>query len=224
LGAGKLDLALTIARQLGFALERLQADAERGRAEQAKELVLNESKHRIKNTLATVQAIARQALPTVQPDEMSSFFARLQALGRANELLTAEHRDRAPVRAVVEHALEPFQTGEKERIDAAGPNAWLSAQGSPRLTMCLHEIATNAAKYGALSNRSGRVRIAWELRRDALILSWKEAGGPPVAEPGRQGFGSRLIEASGEPGSCRARPLRAVWTNPRPAGAPNLLP
>lgn len=198
---GELELALTIARQLGFGLERLWAEDERRQAEEARELLLNESRHRIKNTLATVQAIAGQTLGAVHADEMGSFFARLQALGQANELLTAEHWNRAPLRTVVEHALEPFRTGDKDRIVADGPDASLPAQVSPRLTMCLHELATNAAKYGALSNGTGHLRLDWELGRDALVLTWKETGGPPVRKPACKGFGSRLIEASGEAGS-----------------------
>jgi PAS domain S-box-containing protein len=197
----ELSLALTIARQLGFALERLRDEDERRRAEDARELLLRESRHRIKNTLAAVQAIAGQTLRPSHADALPGFFDRLHALGQANELLTAEHWDRAPVRMAVQRALEPFRTSQNDRIMADGPDGWLTAQALPRLAMCLHELATNAAKYGALSNGTGHVRLDWELGRDTLVLNWKEAGGPPVREPARRGFGSRLIAASGEAGS-----------------------
>jgi two-component sensor histidine kinase len=147
-----IALAVTIARQLGFSIERL-------RAVQAKELLVAETQHRIKNTLATVQAIASQTLRKSPADELDAFKTRLRALGEAHDLLTREHWERAPLREVIARALQPF--GEHFTIE--GPPAWLPARTSLMLIMCLHELATNAAKYGALSVKGGQVSVRWEL-------------------------------------------------------------
>jgi PAS domain S-box-containing protein len=188
----EIELAVTIARQLGFALERVRAD-------ETKALVLNESRHRIKNTLAMVQAIAGQTLQRTPPEERDAFMARLGALGEAHELLTSEHWDQAPVREIVSRALKPFAADEQERFDLQGPLVWLPASSSLALTLCLHELATNAAKYGALSNRAGRVHVTWEPTGEEqrkVRLTWRESGGPPVSAPDRKGFGSLLMETS----------------------------
>ena len=191
--AEELDLAVTIARQLGFSIERM-------RAEEAKELLLNESKHRIKNTLATVQAIAGQTLRQVEPARLKVFMARLHALGEAHDLLTSENWDHAPLRQIVRRALKPFEPTQRDRIIADGPNVAVPAQRSLMLTMRLQELATNAAKYGALSNGSGQVHVDWEVLGNGgerkVKLSWRETGGPPVTLPKRKGFGSLLIEQS----------------------------
>jgi PAS domain S-box-containing protein len=188
-----IDLAVTIARQLGFTVDRM-------RAEDAKELLLSESKHRIKNTLATVQAIAGQTLRNTPSGELQAFLARLHALGEANDLLTLQNWDQAPLRDVVGRALKPFEASRHDRIVVDGPSVAVPAKSSLMLTMCLHELATNAAKYGALSNGSGQVHVAWELIGNGgdrkVRLSWRETGGPPVTGPQRKGFGSVLIEHS----------------------------
>jgi two-component sensor histidine kinase len=199
----EIDLAVTIARQLGFSLERLRAEDARRRAEEAKELLLGESRHRIKNTLATVQAIASQTLRDGAADGRESFLARLRALGEAHDVLTTENWDRAALREVVARAIKPFQTSGHDRFMVEGPPVWLPAQASLTLTLCLHELATNAVKYGALSNGTGQVHLSWQPRDDGgdrrkVSLTWQEAGGPAVAVPQRKGFGSLLIESSGD--------------------------
>ena len=146
------SLAVTIARQLGFGLERVRAEDERRKAEEAKELVVSESRHRIKNTLAIVQAIASQTLRRTKADELQSFLGRLRALGEAHEVLSGENWDWASLRDVVGRALKPFQASRDKRFIVRGPVVLLPARTSLTLTMCLHELATNAAKYGALSN------------------------------------------------------------------------
>jgi len=196
-----LNLAVTIARQLGFGLERLGAEEQRRKAVETKELLLGESKHRIKNTLATVQAIASQTLQHGRAGGLDSFLARLHALGEAHELLTTENWYRASLREVVERAIKPFKSGQ-DRFVIAGPAVWVAAQTSLTLTLCLHELATNAVKYGALSKGTGRVHVAWEQvhngERHIVRLTWHETGGPPVTIPKRKGFGSLLIESSGD--------------------------
>jgi PAS domain S-box-containing protein len=187
--ANDTELAVTIARQLGFSIERR-------RAEEAKALLLAETQHRIKNTLATVHAIAAQTLREAPPGAVESFLARLHALGEAHDLLTIDRWEKAPLREVVARALQPFG----ERITLSGPPVCLPAQTSLMLTMCLHELATNAVKYGALSKDSGKVGVDWEVNGNGgqlrVRLAWQETGGPPVTAPARKGFGSRLIERS----------------------------
>jgi two-component sensor histidine kinase len=101
---------------------------------------------------------------------------------------------------VVERALEPYQVHSENRLHITGPHVRLTPRMSLALAMALHELATNAVKYGALSNKRGTIDVSWSLQNGAapprLLLQWKEAGGPPVAAPRRRGFGSRLIERS----------------------------
>jgi PAS domain S-box-containing protein len=187
--AGRIVAASKIARDI----------TERKRAEEQQNLLVREIKHRIKNTLATVQAIARQTLSNASREELDAFAGRLQALAGAHDLLTSENWNRAPLMDVVDRAISAFDDVAKERILVDGRSGvWIDADKSSGLTMVLHELATNAIKYGALSNDAGRVEIAWETRqeKDRLHLSfyWKELGGPPVKAPERRGFGSSLIE------------------------------
>jgi two-component system CheB/CheR fusion protein len=171
--------------------------SERRQAQEQQKLLVGEMKHRVKNTLATVQAIAMQTLRPGQ--EQEAFIARLHALAKTHDLLSLERWDRAPVRDVVGTALGAFQEAHRERFLIDGPDdVRLDANRSLLLAMALHELSTNAVKYGALSNGSGRVRVAWELQKgdgpDRLIFYWQERGGPPVKPAERKGFGSRLIE------------------------------
>jgi PAS domain S-box-containing protein len=168
---------------------------DRRRAEEQQALVLGEMKHRIKNTLATVQGMARQSLKTATVQERSSFIARLRSLAEAHDLLTNEEWTRARLRDVVARAVGPFRQQFGERLVQEGPDdVWLSSERSLLLTMALHELATNAVKYGALSNRSGTVEVRWQRSEGTLVLVWREEGGPPVQVPERSGFGSRLLE------------------------------
>jgi PAS domain S-box-containing protein len=173
--------------------------SERKRAQEQQKLLLGEMKHRIKNNLATVQAVASQTLKSVTKDERAAFNARLQALARAHDLLTLENWNRASIRDVVREALHAFQETHRTRLFVEGPgDIWLNASKSSLLAMGLHELATNAVKYGALSNGQGHVRVHWERLRadgaDKVRLQWSEAGGPSVAPPSKKGFGSLLVE------------------------------
>jgi PAS domain S-box-containing protein len=172
---------------------------ERKQAEQRQQLLVGEVKHRIKNLLATVQAIARQTLKGAPADEREAFVARLMALANAQDLLTLERWNRAALREVVDRALRPFEAKHSARFLTKGPqDVWVDAQRASLLTMALHELATNAVKYGALSNAHGVVHLSWEAtgEEDAqrVRLTWRELGGPPVVPPERKGFGSFLIE------------------------------
>ena len=188
---GETELSLTIARQLGFGIERR-------RAEEQRTLLIHELNHRVKNTLATVQSLALQTFRNTErsAEARELFDARLSALSRAHDVLTAENWQTAQLREIVAGALEPF--GQGERIALSGPEARLSPKQALALSMALHELATNAVKYGALRGEGGRVRVAWSLAPDdqprELRIAWSEHDGPPVTPPARRGFGSRMIE------------------------------
>ena len=172
---------------------------ERKRAEQRQQLLVGEVKHRIKNLLATVQAIARQTLKGTPVEEREAFIARLMALANAQDLLTLERWNRAAVHEVVDRALRPFEAKHSARFLTKGPeDVWVDAQRASLLTMALHELATNAVKYGALSNGYGVVSLTWEVTGEedaqSVRLTWRELGGPLVVPPERKGFGSFLIE------------------------------
>ena len=173
---------------------------ERRQAEQHRELLINELNHRVKNTLATVQSVAAQTLrnSAVEKEARETFDARLIALSQAHDLLTSENWDSTSLGPVVAMALRPYRIDREDRFEIAGPEIRLAPKTALTMAMGLHELATNAVKYGALSNPTGMVSIRWEVDDgDAgprLRLEWAERGGPPVAPPGRKGFGSRLIE------------------------------
>jgi PAS domain S-box-containing protein len=186
--AGKIIGASKIARDI----------TERRRAQERQELLVNEFQHRIKNTLATVQSIAVQAFRSSSA-ECAVFVARLHALAGAHDLLTNDNQHQAALVDLIGRALIPFQDKHRERFFIDGPDGiFLDAQKASLLVMALHELATNAVKYGALSNESGQVCVVWETLADAppkrFRLCWTERGGPPVSPPAQKGFGSLLIE------------------------------
>ncbi|MXQ12254.1 PAS domain S-box protein [Microvirga makkahensis] len=167
-------------------------------AERLQRLLVHELNHRVKNILATVQAIAQQTLSSRQSDDAvrETFEARLLALSKAHDLLTRENWDGASLSQVVAEALSPYQ---RDRFETGGPDVRLTPKMALALALALHELATNAAKYGALSVPAGRIAIMWRVQPNDpphLILRWQERGGPPVSSPERKGFGSRLIERS----------------------------
>jgi two-component sensor histidine kinase len=171
-------------------------------AEQRRDLLINELNHRVKNTLATVQSIASQTLRNAgtTSEAREAIEARLIALSRAHDVLTRENWEGAWMGEVVAHAISPFKGERESRFEVRGPDIRLEPRTALALAMAFQELATNAVKYGALSNDSGKVRLSWRLDRSAavprLFLRWSETGGPPVVAPTRQGFGSRLIERS----------------------------
>jgi PAS domain S-box-containing protein len=179
--------------------------------EERRNLLINELNHRVKNTLATVQSIASQTLrgADVRPTwARHALEARLVALAKAHDVLTRENWEGALLKDIIEQTLSPFRAMGEQRIAATGPYVRLSPKSALALSMAMHELATNATKYGSLSNEKGRVDILWshaEREREPFLrLTWTESGGPPVSSPARKGFGSRLIERSlaGELGGC----------------------
>jgi PAS domain S-box-containing protein len=163
-------------------------------AEERQRLLINELNHRVKNTLATVQAIAFQTLKgEISVEEgRARFEARLLALSRAHNLLTDKNWEGASLRRVIADSTEHL--AGPQRIDVEGPRIWVAPRAALALALAFHELSTNAAKYGALSAEAGSIRITWATEHDRLRLTWKEQGGPPVAQPSRRGFGSRLIQ------------------------------
>lgn len=187
---GLIMLGVGLAFALGMA-------ARIARGERLQELLINELNHRVKNTLATVQSIASQTFRSSVKtgDARRKFDARLGALGRTHNILSEERWESAEVGEIVVSVLEPYATIDSSRLRASGPVLRLAPGPAVMLSMVLHELATNAAKYGALSNDFGRIAVEWEgLADKRMRLTWKESGGPP-AQPGeRKGFGSLLIE------------------------------
>ncbi|WP_230532160.1 HWE histidine kinase domain-containing protein [Microvirga roseola] len=175
---------------------------DRKKAEEHRELLINELNHRVKNTLATVQSIASQTLRNADAmaDARAALEARLFALSRAHDVLTRENWEGAGLRDIVTEALAPYCHDRENRLHVNGPDLRLSPRMALAIAMALQELATNAVKYGALSNTSGEVRIAWSTVQEGnmqrLHLTWIESGGPPVEPPRRRGFGTRLIERS----------------------------
>jgi PAS domain S-box-containing protein len=168
------------------------------RHEQQQQLLINELNHRVKNTLATVQSIAAQTLRSgADPRQLfENFEARLISLSEAHNLLTQASWEGAYVGDLVERAIRPFQNADRSAIEAQGPPVWLRSESVLSLSMALHELGTNAIKYGALSVAGGRVAVRWDLHpvTGGFQLSWSESGGPRVEPPSRRGFGLRLIE------------------------------
>jgi len=158
-------------------------------------LVVNELNHRVKNTLAMVQAIAMRTFRDA-PDfqyAQEQFAARLIALAQANDLLTEERWAGASLRSAIELAVRPHQH-DAVRIALTGKDIRISPKTALALALAVHELSTNAVKYGAWSNDHGTVRIDWSAEGDNLRIEWREVNGPHVAKPTRRGFGSRLIE------------------------------
>jgi PAS domain S-box-containing protein len=169
-------------------------------AEERRKRLLDELNHRVKNSLATVQSIALQTSDSSESPRtfIREFNERILALSQAHNLLTRSDWEGAGLRDLVEQELAPYRGLEASRFNVRGVEVRLRPKETLALGMALHELATNAAKYGAFSAEAGSVDVAWERREEAgeswLRLVWVESGGPPVRPPRRRGFGSRLIE------------------------------
>jgi two-component sensor histidine kinase len=170
------------------------------RGEMLHDLLIEELNHRVKNTLAILQAIAVQTFRSASKPERETFEGRLGALAEAHNLLSKEKWRGSELQDVVTRVLQPYLLDNPERMRMSGPKVPLSPRLAVVLSMIVHEIATNAAKYGALSNGTGTIALDWEVfaenSRQKLRLIWSEAGGPHVVAPVQRGFGSRLIERS----------------------------
>jgi two-component sensor histidine kinase len=182
---------------LGFAVRMATTIA---RGEMLHDLLIEELNHRVKNTLAILQSIATQTFRSASRAEREKFEGRLGALAEAHNLLSQEKWQGSELQDVVARVLKPYLLNNPERVRMAGPKVPLSPRLAVILSMIVHEIATNAAKYGALSNDSGTVTLNWEVLEESdgnkLRMIWTETGGPHVSAPVQRGFGSRLIERS----------------------------
>jgi two-component sensor histidine kinase len=193
LGAdGSLDKLLSVSRDT----------TETKQLEEHQRLLINELNHRVKNTLTTVQSIASQTLRNAATLEeaQAAFEGRLLALSRAHNVLTRENWEGANLRKIVTEAIAPYSNAREDRLHLTGPDVRLPPRMALALAMALQELATNAVKYGALSNETGEIAIGWRLDGTkaplCLHLRWEESGGPAVRAPKRRGFGTRLIERS----------------------------
>lgn len=177
-------------------------------------ILINELNHRTKNSLATMQAMARQTARSVGDLKafVPAFEARLFAYSRAHELLAENRWQATPLRKLAEAVLSPFGAERPGRVERSGPDVSLNPQTALSLALWLGELSTNAAKYGALSVTSGCVRLEWSVKvseetRPRLSLAWSESGGPAVSPPSREGFGMRLLRqlAAGLQGTIDVR-------------------
>jgi PAS domain S-box-containing protein len=169
---------------------------ERKRAEQRQNLLSREVDHRGKNALALVQSIVRLTRADSIRDYSKAVEGRIAALARVHTILSLSSWEGAELSGLIDAELAPFVTKDARRVAAAGPEVQLEPSTAQTLALALHELATNAAKYGALSSLVGRITLTWKLLHDSLELEWKEDAGPKVEAPSSRGFGTRSVIAS----------------------------
>lgn len=196
---------------------------DRKRGDDHRDLLSAELNHRVKNSMATMQSIAHQTLRNASDLDQAreTLDARLQSLSAAHDVLTRENWEGATLAEIVDGALQPFRVNQGKRFATGGPDIKLLPRKALALVLALHELATNAVKYGALSNDEGRVILNWQLVDGAtesrLWLRWEELGGPAVSSPSRTGFGTRMIERAlaaefGGSAEIEYRPRGVVFT------------
>jgi PAS domain S-box-containing protein len=164
---------------------------ERKNAELHRELLTDELNHRVKNTLAVVQAIAAQSFKDEVPAAREAFMARLKSISNAHDLLTGERWVGVELISIIGAAIDAYA---RERTTIRGPNIRLSPSSALALSMAVNELSTNALKYGSLSRPGGSVDVSWAVNGERLELAWIETGGPAVSSPTHKGFGSRLVQ------------------------------
>ncbi|HEV7277017.1 MAG TPA: PAS domain-containing protein [Devosiaceae bacterium] len=200
-------LMLGIAGQAAIAMDnaRLYRNAQleieqRREAEEQQRLLINELNHRVKNTLAIVQGLAQQSFKSDVPSDAAraTFNARLSALAAAHNLLTRRHWEKALLSEIISSSVRATAGAASAQVTSGGPEVVVSPQTAVSLAMAIHELSTNAIKYGALSSDTGTISVTWQVResgdRPHLRLEWREDGGPTVTAPTRKGFGTRMIE------------------------------
>jgi two-component sensor histidine kinase/DNA-binding response OmpR family regulator len=176
---------------------------DRKEAESRQALLAREVDHRAKNTLAIVQAIVRMAKRDSIDDYMKAVEGRIGALAQTHELLSQSKWEGADILRLVLDELAPYHSDGRQRVSAVGPSLVLAPEQAQLVAMAVHELATNAAKYGSLSVECGKVDVSWSAFEGVLTLAWRESGGPLVSVPKKLGFGTKIISSLG--GSHRGR-------------------
>jgi PAS domain S-box-containing protein len=188
----RFDAAGRFDGYVGMAVDMSEVHA----GEERQRLLINELNHRVKNTLATVQSIARQTLRDGVPSDVgrAHFTERLLALSTVHDVLTRENWESVELAHIAAEAVRPYDEPEAPHISIEGPAVRLTPTTALALSMAFHELATNATKYGALSVPQGRVKLSWSSGSGGLVqIVWRETGGPRVTAPIAKGFGSRLL-------------------------------
>ncbi len=158
--------------------------------------LIDELNHRVKNTLATIQSLAAQTMRGSRQEGAKEFEARLLALSRVHDQLTRHNWEWADFALVAKQTFAPLRGSANSAVHLTGPSVHLSPKSALALAMVLHELVANAEKHGALSTPAGSVRLTWQVEGRKLLVDWREQGGPPVGQPRKRGFGSRLLERS----------------------------
>jgi PAS domain S-box-containing protein len=169
---------------------------ERKKDEERQTLLAREVDHRAKNALAVVQSLVRLTKADTVSDFVRAVDGRVRALASVHTLLSESRWDGASLKQIVSEEMAPYQTRQASQISFEGPAVLLLPAAAQTFGIALHELATNAAKYGALSVPNGHIRLTWRLDADNLILTWDETGGPGSHKPGKKGFGLSVIETS----------------------------
>jgi PAS domain S-box-containing protein len=190
--AASFDAANRLVRVSGVTIDV----TERKEAEQRQDLLAREVDHRARNALAVVQSIVRLTRANSVGNYVAAVEGRIKALARAHALLSDSRWHSADLGALVAEELAPYRNGDGDKVEVVGPDVSLPPHMAQGLALALHELATNAAKHGALSSMLGKVSLNWQVRPELLVLKWVEAGGPPIAPPSARSFGLKVIRAS----------------------------
>jgi PAS domain S-box-containing protein len=171
---------------------------ERREAEERQDLLAREVDHRARNALAVVQSIVRLTRASNVADYVAAVEGRIKALARAHALLSDARWRSADLRALVAEELAPYRSAGADKVEIGGPAVSLQPHMAQGMALALHELATNAAKHGALSSMAGKVNVSWQLRPELLVVQWLERGGPRITPPAARSFGLKVIRASVE--------------------------
>src|SRR5580765_4826103 len=169
---------------------------DRKRAEERQLLLAREVDHRAKNMLAVVLSVLRLTKAKTTADFISTVEGRIHALAATHNLLSSTRWQGANLRQIVDEEMAPYRADHRERVVADGPAAMLLPATAQAVALALHELATNAAKYGALSTETGKLKLTWSIGEEALELEWLETGGPPTTPPSAHGFGLTIVRSS----------------------------